>query len=66
MSKARLDEIYILHSNHFPECTYKIDKYFQHYYSVQFMKSGHIVLHYDEKEYELEGSWIWYAYPASF
>ena len=57
-------DITFLHCDHVPECTGAVDKVFQGYASIQFMMSGSVYLSYDGRRHDLDGPWVWCAWPG--
>jgi AraC-like DNA-binding protein len=50
----------ILNSDALPECTARIDRYFE-YFTLQLMTEGAIELAYGEEKIALQGRWFWFA-----
>src|SRR5687767_1330433 len=53
-----------LHSAYRPRNTYRTDKAFEGYCSLQLMTAGSVALSYGTREYLLEGPWFWSGYPG--
>ncbi len=59
-----LHELIFLHCGFTSSCTARVDKRFDGYNTLQFISDGHVVVSYDDQDYELRGSWYWPAYPG--
>jgi AraC-like DNA-binding protein len=57
-------ELQILTGSVALQCTHKIDKHLDGYYTIQFMTTGGVELFYDDQRYQMEGAWFWPAYPG--
>jgi AraC-like DNA-binding protein len=57
-------DLYFLLSGYYPDCTYRVDKKFEGYHSLQYMSHGGVELSYDDNVHVLEGAWFWPAYPG--
>jgi AraC-like DNA-binding protein len=57
-------DLTFLHCRHTPRCDAVVDKYFEGYYTLQFMSQGAIALSYEQSEYSLAGAWFWPAFPG--
>ncbi|MEM7445905.1 MAG: AraC family transcriptional regulator [Pseudomonadota bacterium] len=58
------DDLTFLHCDHVSRCTATVDKTFQGYASLQFMKEGTLFLSYDDAQYTLAGPSVWTAWPG--
>ena len=58
------DPLQFLHSGAQQRCTAHIDKYFEGYYSFQFMETGSLEVAYDQEQFQVDGAWFWAAYPG--
>lgn len=47
-----------------PQCTYRVNKYLDGYWTLQYMESGGVEIAYDDELYVCEGPWFWPAYPG--
>lgn len=45
-------------------CDHHIDKVFEGYYTLQCMTSGALALSIGERNWQLEGAWLWSCYPG--
>lgn len=59
-----MTRLFTLHSAHVPQCTARVDKYFDGYFTLQYMTRGGIFLQYDEEKYQLRGPWFWPCWPG--
>lgn len=60
----KIQELMFLHGAHTVACNSRVDKYFEGYYTLQFMEAGSVELSYEDDRYLMEGSWLWPAYPG--
>jgi len=58
------DDLTFLHCDHVPRCVATVDKVFDGYASVQFMKEGRLFLAYGDRHFTLSGAWVWTAWPG--
>jgi AraC family transcriptional regulator of arabinose operon len=56
--------LHFLHSGFTAHCSTRVDKYFDGYYTLQFMTIGAVELFYGQQRYEMTGPWFWPAYPG--
>jgi AraC-like DNA-binding protein len=59
-----MPDLFFLHSSHDPRCRVYMDKYFDGYFTLQFISGGAVELSYDERVYRLEGRWFWPHFPG--
>lgn len=59
-----MSDFAFLHSNHDTHCTARVDKFFDGYFTLQFMARGGVELSYDNESHQLAGRWFWTAYPG--
>ncbi|GHO46310.1 helix-turn-helix transcriptional regulator [Ktedonospora formicarum] len=57
-------ELQILTGSVTEQCTHRVDKHLDGYYTIQFMARGGVELFYDEQHFKMEGAWFWPAYPG--
>lgn len=57
-------EIRILHSNHMPSCSARVDKRFVGYCTLQYITRGAVELSYGGPKRVLEPEWLWPTYPG--
>jgi len=57
-------DLVFLHGSHNARCDAVVDKHFDGYYVLQYMHRGSLVLHYDQREYRMQGRWFWTNYPG--
>ena len=57
-------DLLFLHGKHTPQCSATVDKRFDGYYVLQYMHRGDITLHYDQRDYRMQGRWFWTNYPG--
>ncbi len=60
----RCDDLRFLHGASFPRYRYTIDKQYNNYYGLQFMRQGRIRVAYGVQEQLLEGAWVWPTFPG--
>jgi AraC-like DNA-binding protein len=58
-----IDALTFLHGHHTPQCIATVDKHFT-YHTVQLMTRGCVELFYDDRRYEMRGTWMWPCYPG--
>jgi AraC-like DNA-binding protein len=64
VSTGREIDITFLAWSQVPQCLQLIDKHLIGYSTIQYMERGAVELSYDRREYRMEGSWFWTAYPG--
>jgi len=57
-------DLTFLHAGHVPRCNARVDKYFEGYQSLQFIRRGEVELFYDNMRYVLETPMFWTCYPG--
>lgn len=58
------ESLEFLAANAVPCHKYTVDRVFSGYYGLQFVDAGGIKLAIDERDYVLEGQWMWCTYPG--
>ncbi|MEM1211589.1 MAG: AraC family transcriptional regulator [Planctomycetota bacterium] len=59
----RIPRLQFLHGSHRPYCISEVDKRFT-YHTLQLMAAGSVRLAYDGEVRDLEGAWVWPAFPG--
>jgi AraC-like DNA-binding protein len=57
-------DLIFLHFGHTLQCSAVVDKCFDGYSTLQYMRRGGVELSYDRQAFLLEGEWFWPAYPG--
>jgi AraC-like DNA-binding protein len=57
-------DLTFLHAARTPGCTARVDKYFEGYQSLQFIRRGAVELFYDETRHVVEAPAFWTCYPG--
>ena len=57
-------DLIFLHGRATPRCDTFVNKYFEGYYTLQYMDRGAVDLWYDDRAYHLESPSFWPAYPG--
>lgn len=57
-------DLRFLHCGFTARCDARVNKYFDGYYSLQFMANGAVELFYEDQGYLMEGAWFWPAFPG--
>ncbi|HEY3299122.1 MAG TPA: AraC family transcriptional regulator [Armatimonadota bacterium] len=60
----RTESLQFLAANAIPDHRYTIDRPSFGYYGLQFVDAGGVKLTIDDREYDLEGQWMWCTYPG--
>jgi len=56
--------VVFLHSGKISPCAARVDKYFEDYYSLEFISRGTLELAFDNEAFILEGPWMWVSSPG--
>jgi AraC-like DNA-binding protein len=59
-----MQDLFFLHSSHNPRCRVYMDKYFDGYFTLQFISAGAVDVSYDERVHRLTGRWFWPHFPG--
>ncbi len=59
-----IESLEFLAANAVPDHRLTVDRVFDGYYGLQFVGSGGVALSIDDRDYELEGQWMWCTYPG--
>jgi AraC-like DNA-binding protein len=59
-----MKDLVFLHSNCNPHCNVVMDKYFDGYFTLQYVSAGAVDVSYDEERYTLTPRWFWPHYPG--
>jgi AraC-like DNA-binding protein len=57
-------DLTFLHAARIPRCTSRVDKFFEGYQSLQFIRRGAVELFYDETQHVVEAPAFWTCYPG--
>ena len=59
-----MNDLVFLHSNYIPRCSVVMDKYFDGYFTLQYISAGAVELRYDDQAYTLPPRWFWPHFPG--
>lgn len=57
-------DITFLHGGFVPSCQARVDKFFEGYWTLQYMSAGRVEVFYDQKRFDMSRNWLWFCYPG--